>query len=162
MLRTVTAALALLGGCATSRPGASGAECSLTPADADAVRGVISKYRDAWMATDPAAVLAVFNSDAVLLPHHGDDPVVGLAAVERFWWPPGSPPFTLTRMEVTVDEVGGDCRIAHARGSDRIEWSSDGKAYSQRGTYLNVLRKENDGTWRISHHMWDDPMPQVR
>jgi uncharacterized protein (TIGR02246 family) len=122
----------------------------------------MSKYRDAWMAADARAVLAVFTPDAVLLPHHGDDPVVGRAAIERFWWPPDSPPFTLMRMEVTVDEVGGDCRIAYARGADRIDWSSGGKTLSQRGTYLNVLRNESDGTWRISHHMWDDPMPQVR
>lgn len=160
MLRTLTTALVVLAGCATSRPGAAG--CELTPADAAAVRGVMSKYRDAWMAADAKAVLALFTRDAVLLPHHGDDPVVGLAAMERFWWPPGSPPFTLTRMEVTVDEVGGDCRIAHARGSDEIEWTGSGKTHSQRGTYLNVLRKESDGAWRISHHMWDDPAPQVR
>jgi uncharacterized protein (TIGR02246 family) len=160
MLRTLTTALVVLAGCATSRHG--GAECELTPADAAAVRGVMAGYRDAWMGADAKAVLALFTRDAVLLPHHGDDPVVGLAAIERFWWPPGSPTFTLTRMEVTVDEVGGDCRIAHARGSDEIEWSGSGKIHSQRGTYLNVLRKEGDGPWRISHHMWDDPPPQVR
>jgi uncharacterized protein (TIGR02246 family) len=160
MLRTLTTAVVLLAGCATSRPGAAG--CPLTPADDAAVRSVMSKYRDAWMAADAKAVLAVFTRDAVLLPHHGDDPVVGLAAIERFWWSPDSPPFTLTRMEVTVDEVGGDCRIAHARGFDEIEWSGAGKTHSQRGTYLNVLRKESDGAWRISHHMWDDPAPQVR
>jgi uncharacterized protein (TIGR02246 family) len=160
MLRTLTTALVLLAGCATSRPDAAG--CPLTPADDAAVRSVMSKYRDAWMAADAKAVLAVFTRDAVLLPHHGDDPVVGLAAIERFWWSPDSPPFTLTRMEVTVDEVGGDCRIAHARGFDEIEWSGAGKTHSQRGTYLNVLRKESDGAWRISHHMWDDPAPQVR
>ena len=45
---------------------------------------------------------------------------------------------------------------------DEIEWSGAGKTHSQRGTYLNVLRKESDGAWRISHHMWDDPAPQVR
>src|SRR5205814_4174188 len=118
MLRTVTTALVLLAGCATSRPAPGGAGCSLTPADAAEVRDVISKYRDAWMAADPKAVLAVFTPDAVLLPHHGDNPVVGRAAMERFWWPPGSPPFTLTRMEVTVDDVGGDCGIAWARGFD--------------------------------------------
>jgi uncharacterized protein (TIGR02246 family) len=160
MLRTLTTAVVLLAGCATSRPDAAG--CPLTPADDAAVRSVMSKYRDAWMAADAKAVLAVFTRDAVLLPHHGDDPVVGLAAIERFWWSPDSPPFTLTRMEVTVDEVGGDCRIAHARGFDEIEWSGAGKTHSQRGTYLNVLRKESDGAWRISHHMWDDPAPQVR
>jgi uncharacterized protein (TIGR02246 family) len=160
MLRTLTTAVVLLAGCATSRSGAAG--CPLTPADDAAVRSVMSKYRDAWMAADAKAVLAVFTRDAVLLPHHGDDPVVGLAAIERFWWSPDSPPFTLTRMEVTVDEVGGDCRIAHARGFDEIEWSGAGKTHSQRGTYLNVLRKESDGAWRISHHMWDDPAPQVR
>src|SRR4051812_32184249 len=129
MLRTLTTAFVVLAGCAASRPGV--VRCELTPADAAVVRGVMSNYRDAWMAADAKAVLALFTRDAVLLPHHGDDPVVGLAAIEGFWWPPGSPPFTLTRMEVTVDEVGGDCRIAHARGSDEIEWTGSGRTHSQ-------------------------------
>ncbi len=33
------------------------------------------------------------------------------------------------------------------------------KTYGHPGTYLNVLRKLPDGSWRISHHMWDDGTP---
>ena len=162
MLRNLSSILAILSACAGSRALPEDTPCAPAPEDLAAIRSVHSKYRDAWMAADPRAVLAVFTEDAVLLPHHGDDPVIGRAAMERFWWPPASPPFTLTRMEVTVDDAGADCRIGWARGRDQIAWSSGGKTFSQRGTYLNVLRKEKDGTWRISHHMWDDPAPQVQ
>ena len=157
MRNKLALACALLAGCAASRPPPAGGACALTPADLASVRSVMATYRDAWMAADRAAVLALFTDDAVLLPHHGDDPVVGRAAIERFWWPARSPPFTLNRMEVTVDQAGGDCAVAFARGTDEIAWTSEGRTHQQRGTYLNVLRKEGDGTWRISHHMWDDP-----
>src|SRR5690348_563361 len=111
MRNKLALACALLAGCAASRPPSPGA-CALTPADLASLRSVMAAYRNAWIAADRAAVLALFTDDAVLLPHHGDDPVVGRAAMERFWWPAGSPPFTLTRMEVTVDEAGGDCAVA--------------------------------------------------
>src|SRR5256885_5354580 len=146
MRNELTVVFAILASCAASRPPATVGACSLTPADVAAVRGVVSTYRDAWMAADRAAVLALFTEDAVLLPHHGDDPVVGHAAMERFWWPPGSPPFTLTRMAVTVDEAGGDCAIAFQRGTRQIARTSPGRTYQQRGTYLNVLRQLDDGT----------------
>jgi ketosteroid isomerase-like protein len=27
-----------------------------------------------------------------------------------------------------------------------------------KGTFLNVLKKLPNGEWKISHHMWDDPV----
>jgi len=24
--------------------------------------------------------------------------------------------------------------------------------------FLNILRKQADGEWKMSHHMWDDPV----
>jgi len=147
--------------CAAPRPSGPRADCELTRDDLERARTVITAYRDAWLDADATAVLALFTRDAVLLPHHGDPPVVGEAAIRAFWWPPGSGPFKLLSMEVSVDEVGGSCGTAFARGTDQIAWASGGKTYRQRGTYLNVLRKMPDGSWKISHHMWDDPAPQV-
>jgi hypothetical protein len=61
-------------------------------ADTRGVRAVNEAYRVAWLAGDSAAVLRLLAPDAVLLPHLGDPPVVGLAAIRDFWWSPDAPP----------------------------------------------------------------------
>lgn len=102
----------------------------------DELRAVNNAYRTAWLAGDSAAVLRLFAADAVLLPHHGDPPVVGLDAIRRFWWPAGSPPTTITALEISTEGA-----------------SVNG------GTYLMVLRRGSPGGWVITHRMWDDRVP---
>jgi uncharacterized protein (TIGR02246 family) len=127
--------------------------------DAAAVRSVVERYRAAWLQGDREGVLATFTGDAVLLPAKGGRPVVGRDAITRYWWPAGAPPSTITRLDITVDGVSGDCAIAYAYGRDDVAWTQeeDGKttAHGHPGTYLNVFKKAG-GRWRISHHMWDD------
>lgn len=140
-------------------------ECSgpIPAKDARAVRDVIEAYRTAWLRGDARAVLATLTEDAVLLPAHGAPPVTGTAAIREYWWPASAPPTTITKLNITIEGVGGDCRIAYAHGHDDVWWTAleDGttKTYGHPGTYLNVLRKLPDGSWRISHHMWDDGTP---
>jgi ketosteroid isomerase-like protein len=63
-----------------------------------------------------------------------------------------------------VDQVGGSCDLAYARGHSRVAWTTgkgaEAKKSSNAGTNLTLLRRQADGTWRISHQMWDDPPPQ--
>ncbi len=140
-------------------------ECgaSLSAQDVQAVRGVIEAYRTAWLRGDAQGVLDTFTSDAVLLPAHGAEPVAGTAAITKYWWPPDGPPTKITKLDITTDDVGGDCRMAYAHGRDEVGWTvtENGvtKTHGHRGTYLNVLKKLPDGSWRISHHMWDDAPP---
>lgn len=134
---------------------ASGCSAALSKQDTAAVKAVIERYRTSWLADDPEGVLQTFTDDAVLLPQLKD-----------FWWPAGASRVKLNKLEITVDEVGGDCHLAYARGHDAISWAVEEggtqKAYVNSGTYLNILRKMPDGTWRISHHMWDDPANQLQ
>jgi uncharacterized protein (TIGR02246 family) len=144
---------------------ASDSTCSptLSPADATAVRGVIDAYRTAWLRGDAKAVMDTLTADAVLLPAHGARPVVGADAIKKYWWPSGGPPTTITKLDITVEQVGGDCQIAYAHGRDDVAWTiQEGgttKTFGHPGTYLNVFRRMSDGSWRISHHMWDDAVP---
>jgi uncharacterized protein (TIGR02246 family) len=129
------------------------------------LRAVNDAYRAAWLAGDSAAVLRLFTRDAVLLPHHGDPPVVGLDAIRRFWWPADAPPTTLTALDITTDgaEVDEDHGILWGRFALAFAFENAGRRQSVRnaGTYLMVLRRSADGEWRITHRMWDDPVAQV-
>ena len=140
---------------------ASAGTCEFTSADKQAIRAVVEKYRTSWLAGDAAGVQSTFAEDAVLLPHHGDPPVVGLKAIQQYWWPAGAPPTPITKLEITTEDFGGDCQVAFVRGHDSVSWTqqegSKTVSYTNSGTYLNVMKKLRDGSWRIWQHIWDDP-----
>ena len=133
---------------------------SLPAEDVAAIRAVIETYRTAWLRGDAPGVLQTLTPDAVLLPAHGAPPVVGTAAITSYWWPAGGPATTITRLDITVEDVQGGGGFASVHGRDDVEWTQveDGapRAHGHPGTYLNVMRKLPDGSWRISRHMWDD------
>lgn len=132
----------------------------LTPADEKAIKATIETYRTAWLANDAKGVLGTFASDAVLQPAHGASAVVGIAAIEKYWFTPGGPPTTITVLNITVDQIGGHGAVAFARGLDEVAWTvtQEGsiRRHSHPGTYLNVMKKMRDGSWKIQVHMWDD------
>lgn len=133
------------------------ATAALPQADAVAIRRACDAYVSAWLADDRPAVLATLADDAVLLPAHGRPAVVGKPAIEAFWWPPG-PPATVDAFSSTVDEVGAEGGVGWARGSFALTFTYGGATTSQRGTYLMLFRRAEDGAWRITHRMWDDAL----
>jgi len=137
----------------------------LSPDDEKAIRATIEAYRSAWLANDAQGVLKTFTNDAVLLPAHGASAVSGIAAIEKYWFTPGGPAVTVTKLDITVDQVGGNETVAFARGLDGVGWTVTENGATHRhfhpGTYLNVMKKLADGTWRIQVHMWDDGPERV-
>jgi uncharacterized protein (TIGR02246 family) len=141
------------------QPGPNRAE---PEADLARLRAVNDAYRAGWLAGDSAAVMRLFAQGAVLLPHHGDPPVVGLEAIRAFWWPPDAGSTTVTQLDITTEraEVEGDTGVLWGRFALAFSFEADGQPRSLRnaGTYLMVLRRQADGEWRITHRMWDDPV----
>jgi len=154
--------LVTMAGMTAATAWASSSECSgtLSSEDQAAIRKVTEAYRTSWLAGDAKGVMNTLAPDAVLLPAHGAPPIVGTDAITNYWWPAGSPPATITRLDITIEGFGGDCRFAYAHGRDDVAWTMEEngalKEHGHPGTYLNVFRKMPDGSWRISHHMWDD------
>src|SRR5215468_1895955 len=159
-MRNSTPRLAPLFAAAIAIGACTGRAPLLTEADRAEIRRTIEAYRTAWLRGSGEDVLATFTADAVLLPHHGDAPVVGVDAIRRHWFPPG-PPTVIDGLEITIDEIDGDGLVAFARGTDRVRWSTSSSGttthQTSAGTYLNAMRKEPSGPWRIRVHMWDDP-----
>jgi uncharacterized protein (TIGR02246 family) len=145
---------------------AEGCGEKLAPSDAAKIEAVHQAYSKAWLQNDEAGVLKLFTDDAVIMPHHGDEPRVGKAAIKAFWFLPGAAPTKITKFELRTDEIGGSECLAFARGHFSLSWTSEvngsTRTTSNAGTYLDIVRKQPDGSWKITHHMWDDPAPQVR
>jgi uncharacterized protein (TIGR02246 family) len=144
---------------------AKAADEKLSAADESAIRATIEAYRTAWLGGDNKGVLETFIDDGILLPAHGSPAVVGIAAIEKYWFTPGGPPTTITKLHITVDQVGGNGTLAFARRLDEVGWTvtQDGVTHKHfhPGTYLNVMKKMPDGSWRIQAHMWDDGPEKV-
>lgn len=118
-------------------------------------------YRDGWRANDSAAVMASLTPDAVLIPHHGHPEVAGAGAIQEFWWPPDSPPATVTAFDTSVDEIGGSGDVGYLRGTFSLSFDFDGQTYTSAGNFLEITRKQEDGDWLISHRIWNDPVAQI-
>jgi uncharacterized protein (TIGR02246 family) len=140
----------------------AGAANSLSAEDIAKIRQVHNRYEETWLKGDADGVRSLFTEDCVLLPPHGDKPRIGQRGLNEFWFPPGVPPSQITKLVVTPRNIGGDGQIAYVWGTHEVEWTTtlDGKTAraSHKGVFLNVLRKQADGEWKISHHMWDEPV----
>ena len=131
----------------------------LSAADEAKVRAVSDAYAAAWLRNDPEAVLKLFTDDAVLIPQ-GSRPVEGIGAIRDFWWPAGGGRTTIKSFDITTDEVGGEGEVAFVRGTYRFSFSYEDKGktteLTNTGNYMMIMRRQPDGSWRISHRMWGD------
>jgi uncharacterized protein (TIGR02246 family) len=139
-------------------------EPPLPESDRAAIEAVLEHFRSGWLAGNADAVRSTFTSDAVLMPHHGLAPVVGMAAMNEFWWPAGTAKTTITRFVQKLDEIGGSGNIAYLRGRSEVAWTVEDQKTVEKwqtgGNFMAVLRKQPDGKWRMSHLIWDDPPNQ--
>lgn len=129
---------------------------ALTAADRAALDALHEAFSAAWLAGDSAGVLATLTPDAVMIPHWGDDPVIGLEAIRTFWWPPDAPPARVDQFRMHPEEVDGAGDLAYARGRYALAFTWDGRRHATAGNYLMLFRRTPEG-WRISHRIWNDP-----
>ena len=148
-------ALAMLA-CAPAEPKA------FSSADERAIRHIDSLYVAAWLRDDTAAVLRTLAPDAVLMPT-GQRPLVTPNDIRSFWWPTDGSRTKIPTFHRVIDEIAGDANLAWVRGTDTLTFTYDkGQTHSQlasRSMTLAVLRRQPDGSWRISRMMWGTRAP---
>jgi uncharacterized protein (TIGR02246 family) len=136
------------------------ADNTLSADDIAKIKQVHRRYEQTWLRGDSDGVRALFTEDSVLLPPHSGTPRIGRSGMDAFWFPAGAPPTKVTKLEVVIKDIGGDAHVAHVWGTDEVAWITEQNGRqvtaSHKGTFLNVLKKQPNGEWKISHHMWDD------
>ena len=114
----------------------------------------------AWLAEVTAAVAA------------GDvEGVLALYAADAVFSPPAAPPLTVEELrslygvmfeestfaftsEVIEVVVSGDLAVLRASYDETVTPKAEGEPYDQGGTWLVVLRKQSDGSWKLWRDMW--------
>lgn len=134
---------------------------TLEPRDAVAIRAVLEHYRTSWLSNDVDGVRGSFSQDAVLMPHHGIEPVVGMKAINDFWFALNTAKTTILEFVQTVDEVDRDDALAFVRGRRQVAWKVEDKGKTEdwrnAGNFVAIFKKQANGQWRISRLICDDP-----
>ena len=153
--------LAFLSACG-QQPNGNAPEAALTEADKLAIIEKCNSLANAWLAGDKNRILYHYTWDAVLIPHHGEEQIVGRDAINRYWFNPLYSPPKVNRMDNNVLEVTGSGNYAFVRGRGMLDYEFQNVHYSNTGNFFHVFRRNNNGDWEIFRHIWTDPVPQQK
>jgi uncharacterized protein (TIGR02246 family) len=163
----ILTALALSAACQSApktETAAMGGESEVAPpglsaADETAVRAVDAEWSRAVSAGDGAALTALYASDATLLPPN--EPVVKGEAVKKY-----NADMTASfsgPIEVTTTAVDGRGDLAYAVGMYRATLTPKKAGAkplpTEEGKYLEVFKKQADGSWKIVYEIWNQNAP---
>jgi uncharacterized protein (TIGR02246 family) len=131
--------------------------------DTEALRALDQAYALEWMQNDADGVMALFTDDATLVPHHGDAPVLGLAAIREFWFNPDYPPTAIPEWDRSAKEILVLGDVGVVRGRARLVWEyEDVRTTIPESNYVMIAVRTRDG-WRIRMLTWnDDPGKWLR
>ncbi|MEO1137271.1 MAG: nuclear transport factor 2 family protein [Pseudomonadota bacterium] len=131
--------------------------------DREQLRALDQAYMQEWKENDADGVMALFTDDATLMPHHGDDPIVGREAIRNHWFNPEYAPTTFVEWTRTPKEVWVNGNVGVLRGRAQMTWIYEGwQTAVPVSNYMMVATRAEEG-WRIRFLTWnDDPRDWVR
>ena len=121
----------------------------LTADDVAAIRGTIEPWTNACVRRDWDGLLRMCTDDIVFLPP--DEPVVEGGGVRR--WLDNFP--AIKAMSLDIDHVEGAGHLAFVRGRVRMTLEVSGQQLAFDGKYIDLFRKQPNGTWRFAQVMWN-------
>ena len=129
---------------------------SLSIDDHAAIEQAADAYVDAMQQADWERVARSFSDDAVRIPPN-EEPHSGREAIES--WLRGIE--ELGSYSLERDRIDGADGIAYVRGRYAITLRPVGAPgpISDKGDFLEIWRRETDGTWRIAEAMWNTRLP---
>jgi uncharacterized protein (TIGR02246 family) len=127
----------------------------LSRGDADAIRAVKEQFTQRAVAGDWNSWIDTLTADAVVMP--ADRRLRGRDAILA--WARSMP--RLSSFAAAVDEVRGTGDLAYASGSYLITvTAADGTSSLEQGSFIDILRKQSDGHWRIARAIWRPHTPR--
>ena len=158
MLRIIGLGLILCSACDTSGNGADaasgGTSGALSEADLAGIRAADSAFAAAATAGNLDGVVAVYASDAALLPPNLP-PQKGRNAIRSFWG--GFLNAYTVRFELSSDTIEGRGDLAYNVGQYRFTAVPKARAdpgVADEGKFLEVLKRQSDGSWKYVVDMY--------
>jgi uncharacterized protein (TIGR02246 family) len=148
------------GGCQSEN--SPSAPAVLTSADLAGIRAADSAFVAAANAGDVDALVAVYASDAVLLPPNLP-PQRGRTAIRNFWG--GLLKAYTLKFEVGSDTVEGRGDLAYNVGHYRFTAVPRDKAnpgMADEGKFVEILKKQQDGSWKYAVDMYNSNLSGQR
>jgi uncharacterized protein (TIGR02246 family) len=131
------------------------APAGLSEADRTAIRQVDENYAKLVNAKDFKGVAALYAEDAIELPPN-QAAVQGSAAIQASL--EGFPPVSSFQVEILEIEGRGD--LAYTRGTYSMTLTpAGGPPIQDRGKYVEILRKQADGSWKILRDIYNSDLP---
>ena len=146
-----------------ARPGgADAAAAPLSAADQAAIRATDTAFVTGADAGDAAGLAALYLADASLMPPNAAT-IRGRDGIQKFWG--AFADAYRIRITVTADEVEGHGDLAYARGHYTLDLTPKAKGGApehDEGKYLEILRRQPDGTWRYAVDMYSSDLPMPK
>lgn len=127
----------------------------LSADELNSIRTAAGAYKNAWLSNNADAVMSTFVAEPVLSPS-GLTFREGQQAARDFWFPAESPPTVVTRFETSELEIGGSGDLGFVRGTFVLGFDYAGNSYENNGNYISILKRQANGEWLITHHVWND------
>jgi len=132
----------------------------LSEEDLAAINDLVERQMvEAFLAEDWAALASVFTEDGVRMPPN--EPLhQGRAAIEA-WTSSNWGPLTYTGFTQEALEIDGRGDLAYVRGTYSVTVEPPGapEPITSVGKTLAILRKQPDGSWLVSHAIYNGDAP---
>jgi uncharacterized protein (TIGR02246 family) len=128
----------------------------LAAEDVAANRAVSDAFNQGARSGDRAAVAALYTEDAIIMP--ANQPLIkGREAIQA--WHEASP--AIEDFNLTIEDVFGRGDIAVVRGTYSMTIALEGapEPIEDTGKYIEIRRKQEDGSWLIAIDIFNSDMP---
>ena len=128
-------------------------------ANEQAVAAVLAKYQDALNKSDTKAVMELYASDGVFMPQHFPSSV-GADAVRKAY----NAVFSAITLSVKFDvaeihQIAPDWAIARTNSAGTTTDHATGAKSAEGNQELFVLKRDDDGSWKIARYSFSPTNP---
>ena len=134
-------------------------EPGFTPAEANVIRERTQAFEGTFNAKEAGALTAYYTPESVMMPPNAPT-IRGKEPIQQFYgelYAQGA-----TDLEVETRDLRGHGTLAYESGAYSLNRRpAQGAKTRDRGKYLFIWRKQNDGAWMIEQSIWSSDLPEL-